>query len=277
MEKMTNRLKATILASAGLLLALGAYAVRVPPMEYVLIPVDGGAAAMAGFGQYPGETLHRRTTGPDTEEIVFAGLRFVRESGGQPSLLVLSGKVTSESDGRPLAGVLIAVPGTGQSTETDSDGEYRLEWEHNVYHPPAPVHAILPGHFPEERLQRLGCHWIVTLAGERPRCRVSLDFWMRPMDLTPGAASYCPVEGTIYRTPGDQPILGVVVVDGLDLRSVADSRGRYRIEEVPAGLQTLRVRGVGMADARRTLWVSCDPKDEPLELGFRLASLVVVE
>ncbi len=50
----------------------------VPPMEYVLIPVGDGAATMAGFGRYPGETLYRRTTGPGTEEIVFAGLRFVR-------------------------------------------------------------------------------------------------------------------------------------------------------------------------------------------------------
>jgi len=46
MEKMTNRLKATILASAGLLQALGAYAARVPPMAGA-----GSAAGAAAGGQ----------------------------------------------------------------------------------------------------------------------------------------------------------------------------------------------------------------------------------
>jgi len=57
----------------------------VPPMAYVLIPVDDQAATMAGFGRYPGETVYRRTTGAGTEEILFAGLRFVRESGVKPA------------------------------------------------------------------------------------------------------------------------------------------------------------------------------------------------
>ena len=126
----------------------------------------------------------------------------------------ISGLVTSQADGQPLAGVLVQAGATGSFTVTDADGRWRLPLlaglvtlEFSSFH-----------YFPDEALA------LVPAGGS-----VDLDLALTPLpviDITgvAYAEDLTPLAG-VNLTPVNQPVSG----------AVSGSDGTYAITGVPAG------------------------------------------
>ncbi len=63
------------------------------------------------------------------------------------------------------------------------------------------------------------------------------------------------VAGTVRDSAGGAIVDALVLVDGTDQQVRTDSSGRFRLEHVPSGTQSLEVRLVGLAPTRRAVTV----------------------
>ncbi len=63
--------------------------------------------------------------------------------------------------------------------------------------------------------------------------------------------------GQVISASSGGPVAGAqVLVEGLNIGSVANAQGRYEISNVPAGERTVRIQSIGYATARRTVAVT---------------------
>ena len=177
-----------------------------------------------------------------------------------PERGIVFGTVRSAADGRPLQDALVRVAWTDVSAvsaerlgaaeasveaRTDSLGLYR------VCGVPPEVVVTAQAAGPTARTGVAE-----TQLGPLGVARVNLE-------LAEGDAGQAAAPGAVHGTVADsagRPVAdALVLLDGATVQARTDSAGAFRLAGVPAGTQSLEVRQVGLAPARRS--VSVPPGD----------------
>ena len=140
----------------------------------------------------------------------------------------VSGRISDAADGSPLPGANVTVQGTKLGAATDRDGQYFVR---NVPTGAQTVQVSFVGYETEE--------FEVTLQdGENHELDAAL--------ISSSAQYLVTISGRITDAANASPLAGATVtIQGMELGSVTDLDGRFILQNVPAGEQTVQVRFVG--------------------------------
>lgn len=95
---------------------------------------------------------------------------------------------------------------------------------------------------------------VTTTIGAHGVARVDLAL----AEVADGEAAPAPgtIAGSVTDSAGRPLVAAAVVLDGTPQEARTDSAGRFRLEAVPAGTQSIEVRAIGLAPARRRIDVA---------------------
>lgn len=175
---------------------------------------------------------------------VLASALLVLTSWPPPALSqVVRGRVVNAQTGDPVAGAVITLTGlatgslrtflTGEMgtflLEAAEPGEYSLEARRAGFEAARVTRLTVEG-LPVER--------VIPLRPEGVRLPPGSHLLLAPS----APAGQGRVWGRVFSEHNGRPVPDAEVVLGEKLRSVTDGRGRFRLEDVPAGLHLLEVR-----------------------------------
>lgn len=187
-----------------------------------------------------------------------------------PINLRFAGIVLDETTGDPLAGVVVTVPGFPWRTTTDDFGYYVIEGRQPPLNRATSVEAFLPGYLPERRLLLLGCHTVVGPARTESVCDLGLSFTLQPWNGPDSASATCTISGRVLTAQGSSGVPATVIVDGLNVGTLANNTGGFKIVGVPPGLHRITVSHLGLFDHQRLVVVTCESPESGPEMEFRL-------
>jgi hypothetical protein len=156
----------------------------------------------------------------------------------------LSGIVTDQGTGRPVAAVQVLRPGLDRGTLSQPDGTFTIT---NV---PAGSYVVVA--------QRIGfaetSHQVTVAAGSTTVLEISIAppvLGLQPIAARGYPAAVGRVTGTVYDLETGGPLQGAwVTLQGFPVGSLSDTDGRFSLTNVPAGIHTLVAQRIGFQEAR---------------------------